>query len=228
MTTVQRSIFVNIIEPQVLSMNVPANTPLTVNLQYYDQAGSPVRDDLLAQLQLTPRTSGTTDSWPAPATDLLNGKARVSIAAGDLTDMNGYRLRLLGTWRGDQTLLAIGVLRLTESAGLDMTPVDVIDQIPITISSGYGCQINIHLWQDATKTTPFDLTSATVSAAIYTDDSETTQIVAFSVSVIGAGEVQLGLTDVQVNALPSLSWWSLRVSNVAGITTLAEGSCTVT
>jgi hypothetical protein len=229
MTTVQRSLYINTIEPQVLSMNVPANTPLTVNLSYYDQAGAKITNDLLAQLQLTPRTNGgPADTWPAPVTDLKNGQARVSIAAGELTDMNGYRLRLLGTWRGDQTLLAIGVLRLTESAGIDMTPVDVIDQIPINISAGYGCQINIHLWQDAAKETPFDLTSATVSAAIYTDAGETTQLTPFTVSVIGAGEVQLGLTDVQVNALPSLSWWSLRVANAAGVTTLAEGSCTVT
>jgi hypothetical protein len=227
MTTVQRSIFVNVIEPQVLSMNVPANMPLTVNLTYYDQAGSLVTSDLLAQLQLTGRTcNSAADVYPVPATDIVNGKARAAIGSGELTDMNGYRLRLVGTFKGDTTLLALGVLRLTESAGIDMTPIDVIDSIPLSLTYGYIANIDIHLWQDAGKATPFDLTTATITASTYLID-QVTPLTPFAISTVGPGEVMLQLTDVQIATLPVTCWWSLRASNAAGITTLCQGTVTV-
>jgi hypothetical protein len=228
MTTVQRSIFVNVIEPQTLSLNAPANMPLTINLTYYNQAGTVLSSDVLGQLQLTGRTcNSAADVYPVPATDIINGKARVAIGSGDLTDMNGYSLRLIGTYRGDTTLLALGTLRLTDAAGIDTTPIDVIDSIPINLTYGYIANIDIHLWQDATKETPFDLTSATITAAVYATSAALTQLVPFSISTIGPGEVMLQLTDVQIATLPVNSWWSLRAANAAGVTTLCQGTVTV-
>jgi hypothetical protein len=228
MTTVSRSLYVNVIEPQVMNLNAPANLPLTVNLTYYDQTGVVLKNDVAAQLQLTGRTNGgPTDVYPVPAIDIVNGRARVAIGSGDLTDMNGYRLRLIGTYKGDTTLLALGVLRLTDAAGIDTTPIDVIDSIPINLTYGYIANIDIHLWQDATKETPFDLTSATITAAVYATSAATTQLVPFSISTIGPGEVMLQLTDVQIATLPASCWWSLRAANAAGVTTLCQGTVTV-
>lgn len=225
---VQRTIAINPVEPMPMSMSVPAKVALTIDLQYLDAAGKSVAQDVAAQLQVTARTNGQTSVYPVPATDIVNGKARVSIDKDVLTDMNGYLLRLVGTWRQQAQLLAMGSLRLIEAAGIEETPEDIIDMVPITIPYNFAYGLDLHLWQDAAKTTPFDLTTATISAAIYSSQNDPVALVAFTVGVVGPGHVVLQLTADQTNSLPVQCFWSLRASTAAGVTTLAQGpvSCT--
>jgi len=227
---VQRTIALNPIEPAPMSLRVPAKVPLTLDIQYLDLSGNILTDDVAAQLQVTSRTNGSTDIYPVPATDILNGKARVSIAKDVLQDVNGYRVRLVGTYRSEAWLFALGTLRITESAGIEETPEDIIDAIPMTIPYNFAFGCDLHLWQDAGKSVPFDLTTATVSAAIYDNRDSTAVLVPFSIGIVGPGHIILQLTVDQVNALPASCWWSLRAANAAGVTTLAQGpvDCTGT
>ena len=225
---VLRTLALNAIEPAPFSMRVPAKVPLTVDIQYLDAAGDNITSDVAAQLQVTGRTNGSTDVYPVPATDIINGRARVSIGKDVLQDMNGYRLRLVGTYRGEAQLLALGTMRITEAAGVEETPEDVIDTISLTIPYNFAYGADIHLWQDAGKTTPFDLTTATISAALYPNQNDPAQLLPFAIGVAGPGHVILQLTVDQVNALPVNSWWSLRASSAAGVTTLCQGPVTCT
>lgn len=226
---VLRTIALNPVEPAQMSMRVPAKVPLSIDLQYLDAAGRGVSADVAAQLQVTGRTNGSTDVYPVPATDVVNGRARVSIGKDILQDMNGYRLRLVGTVKGEAQLIAIGTLRLTEAAGIEETPEDIIDDVPLTISYNFDAAVNIRLWQDAGKTTPFDLTTATISAAVYADSQSTAALTNFTVTPTALpGEVVLALPYTVVNTLPSLCWWSLRASTAAGVTTLCQGTVTIT
>lgn len=226
---VLRTIALNPIEPAPMSLRAPAKVPLSIDIQYLTAAGKSVAVDVAAQLQVTSRTNNTTDVYPVPATDVVNGKARVSIGKDILTDMNGYRLRLVGTVNGEAQLIALGTLRITEAAGIEETPEDIIDDVPLTISYNFDASISIRLWQDAGKTTPFDLTSATISASIYPDSQSAGALANFTVTPTALpGEVVLSLPYTVVNTLPSLCWWSLRASTAAGVTTLAQGSVTIT
>lgn len=226
---VQRTIALNPIEPAPMSLRAPANVQLIIDFQYLTADGKSISVDVAAQLQVTSRTKNTTDVYPVPATDVVNGKARVAIGKDTLTDMNGYRLRLVGTVNGEAQLIALGTLRITEAAGIEPTPEDIIDDVPITISYNFDASINIRLWQDAGKTTPFNLSSATISAAVYPDSKSNAPLAAFTVTQTALpGEVILSLPYTVVNTLPSLCWWSLRASTAAGVTTLAQGSVTIT
>jgi hypothetical protein len=224
---IQRIVPMNPVEAPQISLRVPASMPLTLDLQYIGLDGQPLTSDLAAQLQLTARSCVQTLVYPAPATDVVNGKARVAIGGDVLNDPNGYRMRLFGTYLGEAILLALGTMRITESAGVAALPTDTIDFIPITLNYNFGAGISIYLWSDAGKETPFDLTSATITAAVYDSQSSQTLLTPFTVNTAGPGNVVLQLTDVQVNALPPNCWWSLRASNAAGVTTLCEGPVTV-
>lgn len=223
-----RTIAMNPVEPVPMSLRVPSGMPLTLDLQYLDVGGSPMTSDLAAQLQVTSRTSGQTWFEAAPATDIINGKARVTIRENTLTDMNGYRIRLAGTWKGEAALLALGTIRIVEAAGLQATPEDVIDDVPLYLAYNFDAGVNIRLWQDANKGAPFDLTTATITAAIYPDRNSPAQLVPFTVTPTAIpGEVMLSLTYLQVNALPPSCWWSLRASTAGGVTTLCQGTVTI-
>lgn len=225
---VLRTIAINPIEPAQMSVRAPAKVPLTIDFQYLAANGNPISADVAAQLQVTGRTSTNTDTYPVPATDIVNGKARVSIGKDVLTDINGYRLRLVGTVNNEATLIALGTLRITDAAGIEETPEDVIDNIPLTIAYNFAFACDIFLWSDAGKTAPFDLTSATISAALYAGQNDTVVLMPFTIGVAGPGHVVLQLTAEQVDALPRNSWWSLRASSAAGVTTLAQGPVTMT
>lgn len=226
---VQRTIAMNPIEPAQMSLRLPSGMPLTLDMQYLDLAGAKINGDLAAQLQLTGRSNDVTDFYQAPATDLVNGQARVSIGEDVLTDMNGYRMRLTGTYKGEPTLLALGTLRITEAAGIEAVPQDVIDNVPLNLVKNQNAGIYVNLWKDSDKGTPFDLTSATISAAVYANATTSTALVPFVVTITGQpGQVLLSLTMAQVNALPPICWWSLRASNAAGLTTLCQGTVTIT
>lgn len=226
---VQRTICLNPIEPAPMSLRVPAKVPLIIDFQYLTPNGQGIAVDVAAQLQVTSRTNTTTDVYPVPATDVINGKARVAIAKDILTDMNGYRLRLVGTVNGEAQLIALGTLRITEAAGIEETPEDIIDDVQLTMSYNFDAAVNIRLWQDAGKTTPFDLTSATISASIYANSQNAAALANFTVTPTALpGEVVLQMPYTTVNTLPSTCWWSLRASTAAGVTTLCQGTVTIT
>lgn len=225
---VLRTIAMNPVEPAPMSMRVPAKTAVNIVIQYLSILGEKLTDDLAAQLQVTSRTNDTTDVYPVPATDVVNGVAQASIPKDALTDMNGYRLRLVGTYQGEGVLLALGTLRLVEAAGIEDTPEDVIDNVPITISYNFDCAITIRLWQDAGKTIPFDLSAATINASVYASRSGG-PLADFTVTPTGLpGQIVLGLTYDVVNTLPTPCWWSLQAASAGGTTTLCEGTMTIT
>jgi hypothetical protein len=226
---VQRTICINPVEPAPISVRAPAKVPLTIDFQYLTASGGGISTDVAAQLQVTSRTNDNTDVYPVPATDIINGKARVSIGKDILTDMNGYRLRLVGTVNGEAMLIGLGVLRITEAAGIEETPDDVIDDVSLDLAYGYDTSVSTHLWQDAGKTAPFDLTTATITAAIYASRDSTTPLANFVVTpTVVPGEVLLQMASTVINTLPPSCWWSLRASTAAGVTTLCEGTVTIT
>lgn len=228
MSTINRALYVNPIEPARMSLRLPTGLDTRIDIQYLRQDGSTWPIDVGGQLYLVSRTCGTVMQYLMPATDIVNGKARAFIPGGDISDLNGYNVQLIGTVDGAPQLIARGSASVVESEMLGAIPVDLIDQIPITFSYGYGASIDIHLWADAGKSTPFDLTTAVISAAIYTDQTNATKLTDFTIVPVGPGEVLLQLTDVQVNALPVSCWWSLRASNTSGVTSLCQGTVTVT
>jgi hypothetical protein len=228
MSTINRACYINPIEPSQMSMRLATGLDTSIDVQYFHQDGSSWSIDVGGQLYLIARTDGTVQQYLLPATDIVNGKARAFIPAGDITDLNGYTIQLIGTIDGGAQLIARGSAFVVATQALGAIPADLIDQIPLTLSYGYGASIDIHLWADAGKVTPFDLTTATITAAIYTDQTNATKLTDFTIVPVGAGEVLLQLTDVQVNALPLTSWWSLRASNASGVTSLCQGTCTVT
>jgi hypothetical protein len=226
---VQRTVCINPIEPAPISLRAPAKAPLTIDFQYFDQAGGGISVDVAAQLQVTSRTNGNTDTYPVPAIDIVNGAARVSIAKDILTDMNGYRLRLVGTYKGEAMLIGLGSLRITEAAGIEETPEDVIDDVPLTLAYNLDAAISIRLWQDAGKTAPFDTTSATIIGSIYASRDSAVTLADFSVTATATpGEVVLQMPYTVINTLPATCWWALRASTAAGVTTLCQGTVTIT
>lgn len=117
---IRRQVVINPIEPVELSMSIPASLAATILLSFVSNAFAAINTDLKAILSLTARTSGQTTDYPAVSTDLTNGKASVTIPAGDLTDANGYRVRLFGEQPpGNKMLLALGIMR-----GVTGTPPD--------------------------------------------------------------------------------------------------------
>lgn len=222
---IERTIYINKIQPEPLSFAVPAGLEAKVDVNFLDQSGEPHGSDLLAQLQLTARSSVISTNYPMPATDVVNGKARAVIPAGAITDMNGYRLRLFGTLGGEPWLLATGVVSPIAGAGPEAVPPQVITQVPIVLTRGQVGLIDVRLWDDL-GSDPFDLATATISAAIYTQQGGS-MLTPFAVAQTAANAVQLSLTIDQVNALPDGGYWNLQLGQAAGVTTLAEGPVTL-
>lgn len=226
MSTIQRSVTLNSIEPAPLSMRAPASMETWLDIQFYDQRGQVTTTDLAAQLHLTSRTRDLTTVYPMPATDMVNGKARAVIPAGDLNDMNGYRLRLFGTWKQQPWLLAMGSFNILPAAGVSATPDDVIDQIALSFVRNVDDYVDVKLWHDASKANPFDVSTVTVTAP-YTPVTGGVSG-AFTVSQIDINEVRLSLSAAQTNAMAPDNNWRLIVSSGAGQQTMAQGPLTIT
>lgn len=227
MSTISRFVYVNPIEPGPLSMRLPSGLDSKVDMTFYDQLGTVLKYDILAQLELTPRTNGGPSRiYPMPATDVLNGRARAILPAADMGDLNGYRLRLYGSLQGETVLLATGIVEITEAVGptAGTTAPDVIDQIDLAFVRDVPAQIDVALWSDNDGSVPFDLTATTITAAVYT----TTATIPFAVTVLNANTVRLQLTAAEVNTLPPSCTWSLIASTAQGLTTLAQGDVVVT
>jgi hypothetical protein len=176
---------------------------------------------------LTSRSDDRTSTYQMPATDVVNGKARAFIPADTLIDPNGYRLRVVGTRDGEPVLLATGTVAPMAAAGFGAVPEDTIDTIPLTFERNEDASLNVKLWDDTSKTNPFELTDTGVNASVYSAKGGIV-LVPFTVTVVAVNEVTLSLTAAQVNSLPDSCWWSMAALTVNGSTTLAEGTVTVT
>jgi hypothetical protein len=229
MSTVQRFVYIDPIEPSPLSLRVPSGMETLLALTYFNAAGALLGSDVAAQLELTGRSGPAVKQiYSVPATDVVNGKAQALIPAGDLSDPNGYRLNLYGTVDGGPQLLATGKVETIAAAGPQAVPPDIIDQIPLVLSRSDAATLVMRLWQDAGKTTPYDLNSVSVQASILAARDDLL-LVSFAISEPGpTGQVQLDLTLEQVAALPDSCWWSIVVGTTEGTTTLVEGPVTVT
>jgi len=227
--SVQRTIFVNKIEPQPCSMRVPFGMDCNIDLFFKRQDGTPYGIDVDAQLSLTTRSDGNTQFFSFAATDIVNGKARAVIPGDNLKDPNGARLRIAGTVDGEAVLLATGTLIPIDFAGVMEQPPDVIDSVPLSLSraSTGNTSFVVKLWDDTGKTDPYDMGTATLAATITTLD-RTITLTAFSVTMTAVNVAQISLTPTQVAALPDSCWWLLTIGGAGGSTTLCQGQVTVT
>ncbi len=226
MSTVRRSCYINPIEPQMFSLRVPSEMETWIETTFFDPYGAPYRQDMACQLHLTSRSWNRTLIYAMPSIDVVNGKTRAVIPQSDLTDMNGYRLRILGTYQQQPILLAIGNLNLIGGAGMQAYPDDIVDTIDLVFTRGSPVSIDVALWYDANKTSPYDLSAATVTALIL-DVAGGNTILPFTVALTGTNTVHLTLTDDQVDTLPDNAWWTLSVSQSTGQKLLAQGKVTV-
>ena len=227
MGRILRNITMSPVEPAQLSFQAPRGMQTILDMTLNDTAGNPLKVDVAGQLQLIRRTDGRTQSYATPATDIVNGKLRATFPEGELNDKNGYRLRLFGTVNGLAELIAIGEVRITQTMGPMAMPDDVIDEIPLTFTYATPVQLDVALWQDAYKTTPYDLTAVTVTSAVYPASANPVPLVAFTQQSTGPNTLRLSLTAAEVDALPPACWWSLRVSSAGQVKTLAEGPVSV-
>jgi hypothetical protein len=229
MSTVRKIVYVNPIEPAPLSFRAGTNVDTALEVTYYQQGANNLayNVDLAAQLRLTSRTGLTSKTYSMPAIDVANGKARAVIPAGDITDLNGYRLALYGTVSGEAGLLAQGVVWPSDIIAPMDAPIDVIDQIPLLLTRGQNADLQVNLWADASKSAEYSLGNSTVSAAIYAARNGV-QLVPFTVVVLDNNSVQMSLASTDVDALPDSCWWSLTIGGAGISTLLAEGPVTVT
>jgi hypothetical protein len=79
---VDRTVFINPIEPEFLAFRVSSGVDTKVRFHLKAQTGAAWNEDVLAQLQLTSRTSDRTDFYSAPSIDTANGVAQAVIPAG--------------------------------------------------------------------------------------------------------------------------------------------------
>jgi len=223
---VNKTCVLNSVEPSPLSFRAPMGLDTRLNVTFYGQDGQPYSSDLGAQLQLTGRSTARTSTYFMPATNIANGRARATIPGGDISDANGYRLRLLGTWNGEPALLALGTLATVAAAGLDVIPEDIIDTVDLTFDYDSPVDIDVTLWADAGKGSPYDMAQTTITATVYAGRGGAA-LVPFGVTVLSDNQVKLSLAVAQVNALPAACWWSMVASTSAGATTLCEGNVAV-
>jgi hypothetical protein len=242
MATVKRSVFIGQPEPSPLSLRVPERQETRLAVTYRDQVGQVMGVDLGARLELASRSAMTNLFYNMVATDIVNGKAQTTIPAGDLTDPNGYSLRLRGQLAGEPMLLAIGAVALQAQGlpgmgglsgdiggggGAPGSGVGFIERIDLVLPRGTVPMLFTSVWGDEGATVPIDLTAMTLSASIFSFAGGPS-IGAFII-IPGPSEhtVFLTLTIEQLNTLPDSSWWTLVGATGEGATTYCEGAVTI-
>jgi hypothetical protein len=223
-----RTIALNPVEPAVFSARTPKGFDLVMDLLYRTAVDTIYPNDLAATLVLEGRTTNQTKTYIVPATDAVNGKARVRVPGGDLVDDNGYRMTLVGTVDNVRTVVGVGTLILAGTGVEEVVAADVIDTVNLTLDYDEACELDVALWQDAAGGTPFDLTdqNTSVGAAIY-DKQGGSALMPFTITVLASNKVGLRLTADQVNALPASCWWSLNAGTSAGTTELCNGTVAI-
>lgn len=224
-----RLVHLNPIESSTISARATAGYDCVIDIVYRNAADQKYTSDLAATLVLTARSSDSSLSYIVPATDLANGKARVTIPGGDLSDPNGYVMTLVGTVEGVRKVIANGTLMLSEEGIPNIDIADAIDTVDLTFGYGQPQSFDVTLWEDASASVPYDLTAegTSVTAAVYASQHGA-QLVPFSLTVLAANKVRMSLTIPQVDALPASCWWDLTAATAQGVTTLCEGTVTIT
>jgi len=224
--SIRKTVVLSQHEPAPLSFRLPLGMDTQLILTFYQQDGNVSDTDLASQLQLTGRSTGRTAVYPLPATDVVNGRATAYIPGDDLSDPNGWRLRLLGTVNGEPMLLAVGSVMPIAASGFMDTPADVIDQINLTFDYNQPVELDVSVWKDTTKGAEYDLATTQIVARLY--DMKGGQIIMpFTVTVVDANTVRLSLTADQVNVLPASCWWDMTASTTGGATTIAQGAVSI-
>ena len=221
-----RNVYLNTVEPEYLAFRISQGVDTKVDFHFKRQNGAVLNSDVVAQLQVTSRSRGTTEYYSCPAIDVVNGIARAVIPAGLGHDPNGYNLRLTGTVDQEPRVLAYGVMTAIAGAGPQVEAQDVIDSIDLNLFYGQPTTVTVTLWQDAGKSAPYDLTAKTVTANIRASPTGGV-LQPFTVASISANAVTIALTAEQVDSLPASAWWSLVVTSSLGSTTLAQGDVSV-
>jgi hypothetical protein len=229
MSIVRRLVRLNRIDPAVLSFRGESGLDTRLDL-FYQNIGpelSPITYDLAAQLELQPRSGGAVKIYAVSATDVGNGKASARIPAGHLTDPNGYRLRLYGMNEPDDLrLLASGFVDTVVTGGPQATTADEIDEIPLRLFYANDAILEVKLWTDAGKTSPYNLAGSTVAAPIRASRSGV-ELERFNPTITLPNLVTLRLTASEVAPLPASCWWLLNVATSGVSQVLAEGPVTV-
>jgi hypothetical protein len=227
MSSIHRTLVVNPVEPAPISMKLRSGLENTVEIEYLRQNGAPYNTDFGAQMYLIERTTGSVRAYILPSIDVINGRAQAYIPAGDIKDRNGYNVQIIGTVEGEPRLIARGSASVYETEALGVIPVDLIDMVDITIAYGLGASIDVALWRDVNKATPYAVMPPPVTAYVWTAMAGTV-LAAFAAEKIDTNVVRLTLTEGQVASLPAKCWWSLSVTESGGLTTLVQGDVLVT
>jgi hypothetical protein len=229
MSTVRKAIYVNPIEPAPLSFRCGARVDTTLEVTYYQQSDIAYPIDLDGQMRLTSRSGNVSKVYSMPASDIANGKARAFIPAGDVVDPNGYWLTLYATVNSEILLVAKGLVVPNDYEAPLEEAIDVIDTVPITFATAIAVDtvFTVKLWDDASKSDPYDLAGKTISAPILTGKGGT-KLVDMTVTPVGPNVVTLSLQPAAIATLPASCWWTLTIGGTGGTTTLCEGPVTVT
>lgn len=222
-----RTVHLNDIEPALMSMRSPLGFDLVLDLDYRNADDTKLSTDLAATLVLQGRsTNGVALTYLAAAIDVVNGKARVLVPGGDLTDVNGYQATLIGTVGGARQVIGYGVLALTGSGASEIASADIIDTIDLRLAYGVDAVIIVALWHDVGKTSPIDLSVVTLTATVLSQAGGV-PLASFGVTTID-NRATLTMLAATVATLPAACWWTLAASNAAGVQTLAQGNVTIT
>jgi hypothetical protein len=229
MSVINRTLVVNPVEPVAFSMKLPTGLDTKIVIEYLRQNGAAYTTDLGGQLYLTSRSSGRVAQYFLPSIDVINGKARAYIPAGDIVDLNGYNVQIIGTIDGEPRLIAKGSASVVQTEALGLIPADYIDTVDLSFEYDEDVDLDVTVWKDATKDAPYDLSDeATTLSAYILDNKGGSVISVFTVTVLDEHKVRISLTKEQVNNLPATCWWTLNASTAAGLITLCEGDVTVT
>jgi hypothetical protein len=239
MATVNRQVFVGQPEPSPLSLRVPARQETRLAVSFRDQKGSVVNTDLASNLELASRSGNASLFYGLTTTNIAQGKAQVTIPAGDLADPNGYNLMLRGHFAGEPMMLARGAVVLQDiglagMAGLPGTgegggAASTIERIDFVLPRGVAPMLFTSVWGDEGATVPVDLTGLLLTASI-TSVAGGAVIDAFTILPgPSVHTVFLTLTVEQLDALPDSCWWTLvgAPPTGVGVTTFCEGAVTV-
>jgi hypothetical protein len=229
MSNIHRTLVLNPVEPSPFSMKLRTGLEHQVEVEYLRQNGAPYNTDFAAQLYLIERTTGQVRNYFLPATDVINGKARAFIPAGDIVDRNGYNLQIIGTVEGESRLIARGSASVYETEALGVIPADMIDSIDIILTYNEDASLDVVMWKDPTKTAPYDISLTNVTSNIWTKMGGSI-LAPFTVTKIDDAydnKARLTMSATLVNSLPPACWWSMSVSTGVGFTTLAQGNVSV-
>jgi hypothetical protein len=224
-----RLVHINTVEPSMFSGRAPMGFDLVIDVTYRTAANTKWSTDVASSVILTGRTDSRSATYNVPAIDIVNGKARAVIPGDVLSDPNGYDIALVGTVDGHRQILASGVLQMTGGGVQEILVIDEIDTVDLTFGYGNPASFDVTLWQDADGSIPFDPTSASVTIAGRVLTAKGGAIlVEFSQEFLSDNVIRLTLTIAQVDALPATCWWTLTAGTATGVTTLCQGTVTIT